>query len=446
MRILHHPGFATASLIMKAAILFFCIASCAAQNETAASESYSHFWCEQTSDGLCNTTSEDVFSREFMQEFVNNVSARSRVASTITVDSSTIKNKVFAGYQGWVDTSRWKHWFDDDKPDAPHNHFEMVPSMDEYPANSKRATHVKYTNGKTLSLYENTASGVVDLHFKWMQDYGLDGILLQRFSSNGHANKVLAQVDAAAEKHGRIYAVEWDIGQRADTSWDQKIQDDYDKTVKSFSHNSRYIKEKGKPVVAIFGIGLEKHEFATPSSAQALIKWLQGKGLYVIGSGPFDWRTKHPTFEAVFSQFDAIMPWSVGRYKGAPGFEHQKSRLAADASLTSSRGQDYATVASPGSSRGSWDKTLFNSFPRNGGTFFQSQIDYHLQLKGATFFFIAMFDEVQEGTAIYKFAADKSESCQGAQWLTADIDGVKVPGDHYLTMAGHFASDAKKRR
>lgn len=67
-------------------------------------------------------------------------------------------------------------------------------------------------------------------------------------------------------------------------------------------------------------------------------------------------------------------------------------------------------------------------------------------MKGATFFYMAMFDEVQEGTAIYKFAANSKESCQGAKWLTADIDGVKVPGDHYLTMAGHFTSDAKNRK
>ena len=381
-----------------------------------------------------------------MQDFVNNVSARPCLTST-QVDSSTIKNKVFAGYQGWADTSHWKHWFVDDKPDTSHYHFEMVPTMDEYPEHSKRTTSVKYTTGKTLSLYDNTASGVVDLHFKWMQDYGLDGILLSRFSASGHDNKILSQVDAAADKYGRIYGVEWDIGQRTDTHWDDKIKEDYQKTVKNYIHNSRYIKEKGKPVVAIFGIGCNAHEFATPSVAKALIQWLQGNGLYVIGIGPFDWRTgkSSKSFEAVFSQFDAVMPWSVGTYNGAAKFAHQHTRLAADAQLTSSRGQDYSPIAFPGYSYGSVYKERFNLFKRNGGTFFQSQIDYHLQLKGATFFYVAMFDEVQEGTAIYKFAANTEESCEGAQWVTADIDGVKVPGDHYITMAGHFSADAKKR-
>jgi len=404
--------------------------------------SSSRFWC-QTSDGLCNETSEKI-PQELMQEFVNNVSSRPSLTST-QVDASTIKNKVFVGYQGWVETGKWKHWFADDKPDASHNHFEMIPSMDEYPTSSTRATNVKYTNGQTLSLYDNTQSGVVDLHFKWMQSYGLDGILLQRFGATGHNNKVLASADAAAKKYGRIYAVEWDIGQRADSHWDSKLKDDYDKVLKNYVHNSQYSKEKGKPVVAIFGIGCPKHEFATASSAKSLIQWLQGKGLHVIGSGPFQWR-KNSGFQEVFAQFDAIMPWAVGAYSGAAGFAKQQSTLAADVQLTSKRGQDYAPVAFAGSSRGSWDKSRFNSHPRNGGTFFQSQIDHHLQLKGATFFYVAMFDEVQEGTAIYKFAANKGESCQGAQWLTADIDGVKVPGDHYLTMTGHFTSDAKNRK
>jgi len=303
---------------------------------------------------------------------------------------------------------------------------------------------VKYTNGKKLRLYENARKGVVDLHFKWMQDYGLDGIFLQRFGSTGHNNQILSQVDAAAEKYGRIYAVEWDIGQRTDHSWDKKLKDDYSKNIKKYVHNSRYIKEKGKPVVVIFGIGLISHEFATASSAKALIQWLQGQGLYVIGSGPYYWRTGSKDassgFQSVHAQFDAIMPWSVGRYNDASHFARQQPLIEADVEETSKRGQDYAPIAYAGYSYR--DTGKFNQIKRSGGTFLQSQIDYYLKLKGATFFNIAMFDEVQEGTAMYKFAANMEESCQGAQWLTADIDGVKLSSDHYLKMAGYFAQTA----
>jgi hypothetical protein len=30
-------------------------------------------------------------------------------------------------------------------------------------------------------LYDNTCEGVVDKHFQWMQQLGIDGILVQRF-------------------------------------------------------------------------------------------------------------------------------------------------------------------------------------------------------------------------------------------------------------------------
>jgi hypothetical protein len=406
--------------------------------------SESRFWCEETSSGLCNFTSEDA-TLEDMEDFVRHVSSWPRLKSS-QVDSSTIKRKVFAGYQGWSGSDdKWKHWFNGGKPDAAHAHFEMIPSMDEYPASTKRATKVKYTTGKTLSLFENAREGVVDLHFKWMEDYGLDGIFLQRFGDTGHNNQILAQVDAAAQKHGRIYAVEWDIGQRSDHSWDKKIKDDFNAHIKKYVHSSRYIKENGKPVVVIFGIGLASHSFATASTAKALIQWLQGQGLYVVGSGPYYWRTGNKDalrgFEAVHAQFDAIMPWSVGRYNAVGKFAEHQVSIAADAAATSQRGQGYAPIAFPGYSYR--DTNKFNKIKRSGGTFLQSQIDYYLKLDGATFFNIAMFDEVQEGTAIYKFAASKEESCQGAQWVTADIDGVKVPSDHYLTMAGHFAQAAK---
>jgi len=407
----------------------------------------SRFWCEENSDGQCDLSSEDV-PLDVMQNFANNVSSWPLLKGT-QVDSSTIKGKVFAGYQGWAGSDdKWKHWFNDNKPDATHAHFEMIPSMDEYPHSTLRETDVKYTNGKKLSLYENGREGVVDLHFKWMQDYGLDGVFLQRFGSSGHNNDILKQVDAAAKKHGRIYAVEWDIGQRTDHSWDKKLMDDYSKNIKKYVRNPGYIKEKGKPVVAIFGIGLTSHTFATASAAKSLIQWLQHQGLYVIGSGPYNWRTpgtKDATggFEAVHAQFDAIMPWAVGRYNNAGNFAKQQALIEADAETTSKRGQDYAPIAYAGYSYR--DTNKFNKIKRSGGTFFQSQIDYFLKLKGATFFNIAMFDEVQEGTAIYKFAANKQESCQGAQWVTADIDGVSLTSDHYLKMAGNFANGAHAR-
>ena len=137
------------------------------------------------------------------------------------------------------------------------------------------------------------------------------------------------------------------------------------------------------------------------------------------------------------------MPWSVGRYNTATDFSKKIAYMAADAKLTSSRGQGYAPIAYAGYSYR--DSNKFNFIKRYAGKFFQTQIDAYLKTPGTTFYYIAMFDEVQEGTAILKFAANKAESAAGGKYpfVTASIDGVDAPGDLYLTMAGHYAARAR---
>ena len=66
----------------------------------------------------------------------------------------------------------------------------------------------------------------------------------------------------------------------------------------------------------------------------------------------------------------------------------------------------------------------------------QTQVDKYLALDGATFYYIAMFDEVNEGTAIYK-AVSKKENlpANDQQFVWLDMEGGDhVPSDHYLRM------------
>lgn len=62
--------------------------------------------------------------------------------------------------------------------------FEFVPDVSQYPANCLFASTLTAPNGQPVQLYDNTCEGVVDLHFKWMQQYGIDGIIVQRFLSH----------------------------------------------------------------------------------------------------------------------------------------------------------------------------------------------------------------------------------------------------------------------
>jgi hypothetical protein len=184
-------------------------------------------------------------------------------------------------------------------------------------------------------------------------------VLLQRFISEctrpsrslSQRNEILEQVDVAAAKHGRTYAMMWDMS-GAKSTWDNDIKKDYVTFVKNYTSSKQYLKEGGRPVVCIFGIGLPDRAVATPSSSLALILWLQAQGLYVIGSGPYYWRTGgHDAakgFDGVHAAFDAIMPWSVGRYNTISDFSQKMASVEGDAKLASSRKQGYAPIAYAG--------------------------------------------------------------------------------------------------
>lgn len=49
---------------------------------------------------------------------------------------------------------------------------------------------------------------------------------------------------------------------------------------------------------------------------------------------------------------------------------------------------------------------------------------------------MAQFDEVDEGTAIYKVAATQNDCPAEGEWLSLDADGVSLPSDWYLRLCG----------
>lgn len=53
---------------------------------------------------------------------------------------------------------------------------------------------------------------------------------------------------------------------------------------------------------------------------------------------------------------------------------------------------------------------------------------------------IAMFDEVDEGTAISKAAARRNDAPDQGYWLTHDADGAQLPSDWYLRLAGEITA------
>lgn len=58
---------------------------------------------------------------------------------------------------------------------------DFIPDVSQYPSNCLFNTQLTLPNGQPAQFYDSSCAGVVDLHFKWMQQYGLDGVIVQRF-------------------------------------------------------------------------------------------------------------------------------------------------------------------------------------------------------------------------------------------------------------------------
>ena len=51
---------------------------------------------------------------------------------------------------------------------------------------------------------------------------------------------------------------------------------------------------------------------------------------------------------------------------------------------------------------------------------------------------IAMFDEVNESTAVFKLAPKRQDAPEQGFWLTLDADGEDLPADWYLKLSGEI--------
>jgi hypothetical protein len=312
-------------------------------------------------------------------------------------------------------------------------------------------------DGSPAYLYSGASAKTVARHFAWMEENDLDGVMLQRFSSEladpkfrAWRDQVAANVRAGAEAHGRVFCVMYDVsGQDPATivatlkaDWMHLVDDGH------LTASSRYLRHAGKPVVAIWGLGFADRP-GTPAQAAAIIEWFRTGApapyrATLVGGVPTGWRTldgdsrPDPAWAAVYRSFDVISPWAVGRYRDDAGADAFKaSKLVPDVAAARAAGRAYMPVIFPGFS---WRNlqhgaTALNQTPRRGGRFWWRQL-YNAVSAGSTMVYGAMFDEVDEGTAMYKMAATRADVPAQGTFLALDADGEPLPSDWYLQVAG----------
>ena len=202
--------------------------------------------------------------------FSTNVPARSDSAKI--VDASTMNHKLLMGYQGWFacpgdgsPVNRWVHWFRNNNSVAENATVDLWPDVSELGADELFATSMTLPNGTPAKVYSAYTPKTVLRHFKWMQQYDLDGVFLQRFVSTLHdprsfalRNQVTANVQAGAEKYGRVFAIMYDIsGQPGDTLVGALTNDwNFLVHTQHITDSPRYLRHRGHPVVAIWGLVL----------------------------------------------------------------------------------------------------------------------------------------------------------------------------------------------
>lgn len=371
---------------------------------------------------------------------------------------------VMAGYQGWHNaegdgTGRgWYHYSRKGQFRPGFCTIDLWPDVSEYPTLYK--TEFTYEDGEPAYIYSAHDSTTTDVHFRWMKEYGLDGVFMQRFvgelarpSSRKHFTDVLDNAMKAALKYDRAICIMYDLSGLPENGVDILLSDikDLSAKYKVFDRkaNPSYLYENGRPLVTVWGAGFNDNRRYGFDEIEAIVDGLRAMGFSVMIGVPTYWRdltmdtVPDERLHAIIKKCDIIMPWFVGRYNQEkyPQFHELIKR---DIAWAEENGIKYAPLCFPGFS---WDNMRFPSkrsslIPRNGGAFFKAQIDYCIDA-GARMLYIAMFDEIDEGTAIYKLAERLPAQQDGSRFVP--LDEGTAP-DTYLKLAGYASKRLKKSK
>jgi hypothetical protein len=285
-----------------------------------------------------------------------------------------------------------------------------------------------------------------------MEQYGIDGVFVQRFAGATvspkdlrHVNTVLAHCREGANRSGRAYAVMYDLS-GLPAGGTKRVIDDWKLLVDKMKigrdpKDAAYLRHKGKPVVCVWGIGFNDNRKYTLAECEQLVDFLKNDkdyGNFTVMLGvPTAWRTldrdtlKDPALHRIIDKADIVSPWTVGRYRTLQGVaDHAQKVMKKDTEWCKEHEKDYLPVAFPGFS---WHnmkpKSKLDEIPRLKGQFLWQQYA-EAKKAGATMLYQAMFDEMDEGTAIFKCTNDPPVG--DSPFVTYE----GLPSDHYLWLTG----------
>jgi hypothetical protein len=369
------------------------------------------------------------------------------------VNPNTLQRKVLCGYQGWFRCAGdeanegWQHWSRDSRRIRPESlTVEMWPDLSEFDADERYpAGSFRHARGKQAELFSSVNTKTVDRHFAWMRQYGLDGVFLQRFlveAQRPSTGTVLRHVRQSAQQHGRVWALCYDLSGHRPEQIVERLKSDWQHLVDELkiTQDQQYLHHNGKPVLFVWGFYSDRFE---PAIANQIVDLFHQDDPYqatLIGGCQWYWRTeKNAEWAKVFRRFDVLSPWNVGNTtlerartvanpRGEPRQQAATGYWRDDLAETKRAGIGYLPVIYPGFG---WTNlkgadASRHTIPRLGGEFFWRQFRAAADLE-IDMAYVAMFDEVDEATAIFKVTNDPP---QQAHFQTYE----GLPSDWYLRL------------
>jgi hypothetical protein len=386
------------------------------------------------------------------------------------------KGLIMAGYQGWFRADGdeankgWGHYGRNGKFDKKHNTIDIWPEVSEYKKTYE--TVFSYPDGTRAKVFSSVDKSTTDLHFKWMEEYGIDGVFMQRFygvTRGGErrkiSDKILENAFEASNKYERAIAVMYDLsGLQPGEDDCSKVIEDWkhlvdDLKVLNFGSKQTYLHHKGKPLVTIWGVGFPDRSYDIRKiGLNRLIDFLKNDPVYggctVMLGVPTYFRELNkdcnpdPYLHELIESADIVLPWMVQRFTPLvhKPMDNLRDHIIADIKWAKEHNIDYVPIAYPGFS---WRNlslnkpdlaryTAYGAIPRLGGRFLWDQL-VTMMNAGAEMIYVAMFDEIDEGTAIFK-VSDNPPNSENAHFI--DNDGV--PSDQYLWLTGQAAKMLRK--
>ena len=276
---------------------------------------------------------------------------------------------------------------------------DVWPDVSSYsPSELFPVPELKSQTGEQAFLFSSRHPKTVQRHFHWMAEHGVDGAFLQRFAGQCDVERgnegirrirdeVGARVREAAELEGRVFAVMFvihssttfvplthDVLFRYDVSGvpadriRRILELDWTHLIRNqcILDSPSYLTEKGKPVIGLWGFGFHNagHTPDLIRSIVQLFRTITPKGAYIFGGAPSCWRLsegdadRNPGLVDVWlNDFDAVSPWTVGRYKtDREADDFANTKMKGDMELIKRRNSDtgrkvdYIPVVLPGGS------------------------------------------------------------------------------------------------